>query len=325
MDKSASFDSDATELQQELLLLGPIFEKLVFTSDPLRKTYEQLWLVVYLKVPGCWLAAARGRGKTIAIEYCARRLRAEIPGLPVFIINEQILPGNELRSFFIRALAESGHDKPVSRDTTALRHRLPMYWAELSRYSPIGCVVVLLDECQSMRDLDMFLMKDLSNEIARMGGSLMTIAFGESPSFEALISQKTALMNDNGAVDRLFGGRQLKLFGYESESDWVSLFSEMDSMIFEELGNRSIAQAYFSHMDMSALRLANEAVRFCKALRMAQGRTPLIEANLRRVFVGIRHAMVTTALKSIDKRLTSITEIPIETWKEGLDFAMNSK
>ena len=83
MDKSASFDSDATELQKELLLLGPIFEKLVFTSDPLRKTYEQLRLVVYLKVPGCWLAAARGRGKTIAIEYCARRLRAEIPGLPL--------------------------------------------------------------------------------------------------------------------------------------------------------------------------------------------------------------------------------------------------
>jgi hypothetical protein len=202
---------DDGELLRRLGLLSPVIEPLLLTSNPLRRTYEQLRFVVYLKVPGCWLAAPHGRGKTVAIEYCAKRLKAEIPGLPVFIVNEQILPGNELRSFFIRALTESGYDKPVSSDTSLLRNRLPKHWAELSKYSPLRCVVLFLDEGQAMRELDESLIKDLSNEIVRMEGSLLTITFGESPSFEALISKRTAPPNANGAVDRLFGGRKLLL------------------------------------------------------------------------------------------------------------------
>lgn len=312
---------DDGERQHHLRLLSPVIEPLLLTSDPLRRTYEQLRFVVYLKVPGCWLAAPHGRGKTVAIEYCARRLKVEIPGLPVFIVNEQILPGNELRSFFIRALTDSGYDKPVSSDSSSLRHRLPMYWAELSKCSPLRCVVLFLDEGQSMRELDESLIKDLSNQIVRMGGSLLTIAFGESPKFEALISKRTAPPNENGAVDRLFGGRKLVLSSYENESDWASLFTEMDSTIFEELGGHTITQAYFSHMNMRDFKLKNEVPLFCKALKEVYGASALEAVNLRRVFVGIRHALMTTALDSINRRLSTITSIPENTWLEALRFS----
>lgn len=311
------------DLRRRISMLSSIVEPLVLTSEPLKRTYENLRLVVYLKVPGCWLAAPHGRGKTVAIEYCARRLKAEIPGLPVFIVNEQILPGNELRSFFIRALTESGYSSPFSTDATVLRLRLPMYWAELSKGSPLHCVVLFLDEGQSMREADEGLIKDLSNQIVRLGGSLMTISFGESPAFEALICKRKGAPHMNGAVDRLFGGRRLELSSYKSESDWKSLFAEMDSTAFEELGWCTITQAYFSHLNMQDFKLENEAPRFRKALRKTYGPQALKDVNLRRVFVGIRHALLMAALSSITNHLTTITEISEESWAAALEFSMH--
>jgi hypothetical protein len=316
--------SERDQLVQYLMSLGPRISTLILTSDPLRKIYEQVRLVVYLNAPGCWLSAPFRRGKSSAIEYCAKRLKTEIPGLPVFIVNEQILPGNELRSFFIRALTESGYDKPVSRDATTLRHRLPMYWAELSKFSPLKCVVLLLDECQSMRELDESLIKDLSNQIVRLGGALLTISFGESPSFDAMVSKRTDPSKVNGAVDRLFGGQKLEIFGYEDESDWKSLFSQMDSVIFEELGGKTIAQAYFSHMNMRDFRMENEVTNFLRLLKREYGSTPVGGVNLSHIFVGVRHALLMTSLESVHKKLSSIQSIREEVWIESIRFGANS-
>lgn len=316
--------AEQDQFVQHLRSLGPIVSTLILTSDPLRKIYEQVRLVVYLNVPGCWLAAPYRRGKSSAIEYCAKRLKVEIPGLPVFIVNEQILPGNELRSFFIRALTDSGYDKPLSRDATTLRHRLPMHWAELSKFSPLKCVVLLLDECQSMRELDESLIKDLSNQIVRLGGSLLTIAFGESPSFEAMVSKRTDPSNANGAVDRLFGGMKLELSGYENESDWKSLFSQMDTVPFAELGGKTISQAYFSHMNMQDFKLENEVPTFLKILKKEYGAKSVSKVNLSRIFVGIRHALLVTSLGSVNKKLTSIQDIPKEVWTESIRFGANA-
>lgn len=172
-----------------------------------------------------------------------------------------------------------------------------------------------------MRELDESLIKDLSNQIVRMGGSLLTITFGESPNFEGLVSRRTAVPHANGAVDRLFGGHKLILSSYENESDWISLFTEMDSTIFEELGGKTIAQAYFSHMNMREFKLENEVPLFCKALKTVYGESALKDVNLRRVFVGIRYSLLTTALDSINKRLSTITNIPEKTWFEALRFS----
>lgn len=315
-------EADDFELRRYISMLGPMVEPLIFNSAPLRRTYDHLRLVIYLKVPGCWVAAPHGRGKTVAIEYCARRLMAEVPGLPVFIVNEQILPGNELRSFFIRALTESGYSKPYAKDSTNLRQRLPMYWAELSKNSPLQCVVLFLDEGQSMRPLDEGLLKDLSNQIARFGGSLLTITFGENPAFDALISRRKSSTNMDGAVDRLFGGSRLDLSCYQDESDWKSLFAEMDSTNFEELGGCTVPQAYFSHMNMQNFTLQNEAKRFCKALRKVYGASAFKDVNLRRVFVGIRHALMTTALSSINNHLSTIDSISEKAWMDALKFSI---
>lgn len=324
MNAGGCVDLEAEEIRRHLLGLGTVVESLLITSDPLRRIYEQLRLVVYLKVPGCWLAASHGRGKTIAIEYCAKRLKVEIPGLPVFIVNEQVLPGNELKSFFIRALSESGYDKPFSTSPAVLRQRLAMYWAELSKASPLHCVVLFLDEGQSMRELDESLLKDLSNQIVRMGGSLLTITFGESPAFEALISKRKDPLKFNGAADRIFGGRELVLSDYVEKSDWESLFTEMDTTPFEKLGGQTITQAYFSHMNIRDFKLKDEVPRFRKALKLVYGARAIKDVNLRRVFVAIRHTLLMTGLAAIDQRLSTLASISDENWLEGLRFSYHA-
>jgi hypothetical protein len=305
---------------RQLNILCAKVEKLSLASNPIRRTYQQLRIPFYLKEPGCWLEAPYGQGKTIAMNFCARSLREEILGLQVFVINEHVLPGNELRSFFVRALTESKHDKPLSSYSDALRNRLSKYWAELSYLSPLGSVVLLLDEAQAMRSIDESLLKDLVNEIAHMHGSLQIFTFGESPSLGALVEKRTAKASMNGAVDRLFGGHRIRLHYYETEKDWASLFEEMDSQIFDEMGGMTIVQAFFGHMDMSGFSMKNEANRFFvahKKITKEQGSWGL---NLRRTFVGIRHALLMTALISVEKKQTAISKIAEEQWGHSLRY-----
>ena len=323
MQRQESINPDSgEEIRIHLRLLGAKVEKILLDSAPLRATYQQLRLPVYLKEPGCWLAAPFGEGKTIALHYCAKMLTAEIPGLPVFIVNEQVLPGNDLKSFFMRALIESKHEKPTSNSSGILRNRLARYWADLSQTSPLGCVVLLLDEGQAMRETDELLLKDLANEISILNGSLLIITFGESPGFVNLVEQRKMTINRNGAVDRLFCGKSIKLHEYESESDWKSLFLEMDTQKFIELGGKTITESYFGHIKMQPFKMENEANRFFRAIKkISGGKKKPPGFNLRRIFLGIRHAMLITALMSVDEKLNNIIEIPVEQWVSSVRYA----
>ena len=173
-----------------------------------------------------------------------------------------------------------------------------------------------------MRKADEALLKDLSYQITLLVGSLLSISFGEHPAFEVLISKRKSAKYLDGAVDRLFGGSRLHLSTYQSESDWASLFSEMDTTVFEELGNRTITQAYFGHMNMQNFKLESEVSGFYKALKKIYGGAAFKDVNLRRVFVGIRYALMMTALNSIRDAHSSITSISDAIWLEALKFGI---
>lgn len=292
---------------------------LVLASDPLQRTYEELRLPLYIREPGCWLSAPFGEGKSVAIEYCEQALSAEIPGLPVFVVNEHVLPGKELRSFLRSALIASKYDNPDATQTETLRNRLAQYWAELSSSSPLGCVVLLLDEGNSMREADEFLLKDLGNEISKHGGALQIFVFGESPKLDTLVAKRKSTAR-NGAVDRLWGGHKVRLHCYESESDWLSLFKQMDSATFEVLNKSCIREFFFGHMDISNYKMEEEMSRFWKAhksLLKEGGRN----INLRRIFVGIRHAILITALDTVDRNVQVFTGISEARWQEALRYS----
>lgn len=293
-------------------------ERVVLTSAPLERTYEEIRLPIFLREPGCWLSAPFGEGKTVAINFCARALAEEIPGLPVFIVNEHVLPGGELRSFLISALIASKYFNPHATKTESLRIRLSHYWAELSEESPLKCVVLFLDEGSAIRQEDESMLKDLSNEIFMQHGSLQTIVFGEKPGLDVLVSNRRNNLK-SGATDRLWGGHKLELHLYQSKSDWVSLFEKMDTNIFKELENRTIRNFFFGHLRLDDYAMKNEAERFWAALEWVKAKKRGI-VNLRRIFVGIRRAILNSAISSLDANVQDFEGISTQCWKEALEY-----
>jgi hypothetical protein len=314
--KNSGNPVDFTRLAQSIGLI----ENLTFVSAPMERTFTEIRVPLYVREPGCWLSAPFGEGKTITMEYCARAIKAELPGLPVFVINEHVLPGNELKSFFYRALIESNHAKPDARSAETLRNRLAYYWVELCEASPLECVLLFLDEGQAMRITDLHLLKDLGNDMARMGGALHTFIFGESPKLKnQIISFKSN--KPGGEFDRILGGHHLKLHTYENLADWESLFEQMDKQRFDQFNGKTVREFFFGHADISLFSLKSETDRFYKALLKIKSKSNAT-CNLRRIFVGIRQAMLMAASITLNPDVNKFIAFPDGIWEEQLRYSL---
>lgn len=314
-------EEEKENLRLQILAVSPIVAELVFSSDPLQRSYDQLRASMYLREPGCWMADKFGAGKTTALNYFYRALKAELPNQAAFLVNEQALPGNELRSFFVRALTESGQPHSAGSVASKLRNQLATHWAELSETSPLKCVVLFLDEGQSIRPADEDLLKDLWNEIKSHGGGLLTFIVGESPSFDRHVSLRRK--TGNGASDRLFGGHRLPLFTYRKLEDWASLFREMHQKVFADLGGRTLYQAYLGHLEFDSFKIDDDAAAFWKAhSKLKKNR---ININLRRTFVAINFTMMNFALQSIKNDVRKFCGIPVDDWYNGLLYGVNKQ
>jgi hypothetical protein len=309
-------DESVDARKEEILAAAAILPNLVFESLPLHETFSLMRLPIFVSEQGCWLSAPYGSGKTTALRYCVNCIRAMWPDQAVFCVSEQVLPGNELRSFFVRALEESGHPIAALSASDKLRNRLAIHWAALARSSPLKRVVLFLDEGQSIREADEKLLKDLGNRVTEHGGAIQTITLGESPTLDLLVRNRVA--KKDGAVDRLFGGHRLQLFQYKNEKDWKSLFEQMFAARFVELNNKTVYEAFFGHQDLSTFVAESDAHEFWMARNRLSHRS--ISINLRRTFVGIRHALLTSALHSLDGTAGKFTGINREKWFESLRY-----
>lgn len=279
---SAGIDGDVTppeDSHPDVNGLATI-EDLIFPSPPLKKTYEQIRVPVVLRMSGCWFADKSGHGKSTAMSYCAEALRLEFPRMPVFVLNLHMLPANASRSIPIRLLEEVDH-KVIGGETTRIKMRLAKSLAERAWQSPLRQVVLLFDEAQSLRPQDLFLLKDLSNDLACLSVGLLTVMFGESPKIEDLVDH-TCAGEDHGLAERFFV-KQLTLGKYESLDDWQSLLGQMDKCRFPELLNQTVPETFLINAASGvAHRLESEALAFWKAIEKNKS------CSLRRTFTGIR-------------------------------------
>lgn len=298
---------------QDLVKTIPLIKKLTFVSDPLRRTYKSLRLPLHLNEPGCWFEAASGEGKSTAVEYCRQSLLAELPSLPVFSLNEHTLPAAALRDFFIRMLSMCGHPC-LSGETARLRLRLAKHLSMLAMECPLNIVVLLIDEGQAFRDIDLLILKDLSNDMERYGAGLLTFIFGEAP---AMTSRVDSLMcgNNKGVALRFIGGHRLTFHPYKSISDWNSLFSEIDQQRFDCLGGRTLAEHYFRFLDISEFCFVNEVEAFWASVNKRRAKSPAL--NLRRIFIGFRWVIL-NVIKSGDGK---IKRLPYSLWEDAFDYA----
>jgi len=257
-----------------------IIEDFVFRSPPLEKTYNAIRVPVILRTSGCWFSGDSGQGKSTAITYCLESLRAEFPLMPVFMLNLHMLPTNASRSIPIRLLEEVEH-KVKGGETTSIKIRLVNSLAERALRCPLRQIVLLFDEAQALRSQDLFLLKDLSNDLARLGVGMLTVMFGESPKMEDL-ADRTRSGENVGLAERFFV-RRLDLCSYEALDDWQALLTQMDEVRFSELENRTVPEAFLVNAaDGAPHLLQTEARGLWKAIEKTNS------PSLRRIFTGIR-------------------------------------
>lgn len=276
---------------KDLIEYIPRIADVVYPSDPLKQIYRQIREVIYLSEPGCWFEAASGAGKSTTIEYCKNALKEEFPELPVVGISEHVLPAAALRSFFIRMLEES---KAVSLtgETARLRIRLAKHLSYLGKRSRLNTIVMLVDEGQAFRDTDLFINKDLFNDVKKFGGNLLTIIFGEKPKMASRVSE--LLDGDNGGLaQRFVGGRQLYFSGYTTVSDWESLFKNMDDFPIDIFDGKPLAHFFFQRSDISRFKFAKSAGAFFEALRTYKDANN--QVDLRKAFAGFRRVIYLNA------------------------------
>lgn len=288
-------------------------KKLTFVSNPLRRIYDSIRLPLYLNEPGCWFEAGSGEGKSTAVEYCYQALLAEIPSLPVFVINEHTLPASALRAFFIRMLDMAEHSCSTG-ETARLRIRLAKQLCMLAYECPLKMVVLLIDEGQAFRDVDLFILKDLSNDMERFGVTLLTFVFGEAPA----MSNRVSTLNSGtskGIAERFVGGHHLNFHTYKSASDWRSLFDEIDHRPFALLNGKTVAEYYFQFCDISEFSFTSEVDDFWSAIKNAKHNNS--ELNLRKIFTGFRWAIL-HVMKASPKKLQ---HMPDGIWESAFSYA----
>jgi len=308
-------DDAKAELKNRIQATISNLPDLIFETLPLENTYKRMQLPIYIREPGCWAAEPYGSGKTSAIKYCVKRIKIEFPDQAVFFVNEQVLPGNELRSFFVRALNETGVRGLSISDK--LRNLLALQWAALARKSPLRCVILFLDEGQAIRETDENLIKDLGNSIAEHGGALQTIILGESPAFDVKVAGRLKSMN--GAIERIFGGHHIKLFPYKTKADWRSLFDQMHIAKFEIMDGKTVYESLYGVSDLSTVIIEEEVHEFWLALkklgRIANGMT------LRKKFEGIRLGFLKHALSNLDQYGEKFEIIKSEEWIKFITYS----
>lgn len=303
---------DETDLASDLASSNVVFslamvEDLVFYSPPLNRIYEQIRVPVVLRTSGCWFSDASGQGKSSAISYCAESLRSEFSQMPVFTLNLHMLPANASRSIPIRLLEMIDH-KAVGGETTRIKIRLAKALAEKALRSPLRQVVLLFDEAQALRVQDLFLLKDLSNDLANRGVALLTIMFGESPKMETLVD-KTHNGEDHGLAERFFV-RKLDLCSYKKLNDWEVLMEKMDECRFPELDNKTVPEAFLVDVrNGTPHRMKMEAKDLWNAVNKMKS------PSLRRIFTGVRWWMLHAG-----RHLSKAEEIPDRLWGDAMAY-----
>lgn len=191
----------------------------------------------------------------------------------------------------------------------------------------MGCVVLIIDEGQALRPTDLYVLRDLGNDIAAKNGALQTFVFGESPKLNTLVSKfgiSTGAEALGGAFDRILGGHKLSVVGYTKLSDWQSLFRDMDNRKLVEFGNKTVRDVFFGHLENSNFRFEEQSDSFYAALsKIKKDRAGNL--NLRRIFVGIRRAILFAAISAIKTNSIDPESFSVGNWLSALNYSNTLK
>jgi hypothetical protein len=173
-------------------------------TPPVREASQKV-LVAFNTGCGSSMLIGKARlGKTFAARWICQCIEMLLGPVSWFEISfeKSIRPSES--NFFSLLLKSVDHQYVSGRRPRELRDRISEFLIERASESPLGTVILLLDEAQNLSEIHWTWLAELSNSIDRAGFSLFTLSTGQ-PSLYAVRNTLRELTSSDHESDFIIG------------------------------------------------------------------------------------------------------------------------
>ncbi|OUL91564.1 hypothetical protein CA603_15785 [Paraburkholderia hospita] len=169
-------------------------------TPPVESLYRQIKRLLLFRRSGV-LMAETGAGKTCSLELIAKKLGVEFSGIVVirFITPNKQCPS--IRAFFKTFLWALDHPE-TSGETPNLRQRVTHKLQDMGLNAAWKLVWFWVDEAQALGLGDYCFLRDIQNDLRKVGVDLVVVFSGEAPDFDTELEQLRGEKGGGAVIDR---------------------------------------------------------------------------------------------------------------------------
>ena len=245
----------------------------MIATRPVQEAYEIVARAIVHHDPGTCLIGEFRMGKTFTLIKIAQTLEQTFPGLPVGRVNAKGHDKPSERVFYTDLLTDYNHRGARTGTTsdrrTRVLHLLRAHAAQLSsnRY------LLLVDEGQNWGEAELQVLRDLSNDLQRLGVDMVTVMFGH-PELHNIRTRllgrgRTDLIGRFLLTPRAFRG----LRNCDELTHCLQAYDEAEQHEFPEGSGLSYSAFFLPQAWDCGWRLADEGPRFWKAISRTAARS----------------------------------------------------
>lgn len=262
-------------------------------TPPIKAVFDIVARTVFQRDPGCSFIAHPRFGKTFAIRVLSQQLGQIYPDVPSLIVNAKDHPRYSEMTFYTDILENCKHSLASLSKVNARRTRLVNYFWTLAQARNSDRLVLFVDEAQNWAEPEFSCLRDLSNDLALLDVTLITILFGQT---ELAAIRTVLLQSKRTDLIGRFMMQQYEFHGLTSLSDLVetmTCYDDVDVSEYPEGSQLSYTAYFLPKAFQGGWRLASEAGRLWEQFRLvAQGHGGLHQVGMHWVAACIKNFFV---------------------------------
>jgi hypothetical protein len=287
----------------------------ILRTAPINELLVNLRRAVMLREQGCCFTATSGYGKTYGLALAEGELRRLFRDVPIYRHLTQNQQQPSIRAFFKHFLITIGETN-TKGETPDLRTRLTNNLIDAGRASPLKLMVFLIDEAQGMALQDFNFLKDIGNDLEKLGVQLVVVMMGQEPDFSNVVS----LLRRANRVDLVtrFALRRMRFRGLSTKKDFGELLALIDDQIYPAGTTCTWPQFFVPNAWAAGFRMKDQVDRLVGALETLLPDGGLAHGvSARQLFVAIRRFIVEIA--DLEKQGRAF---PDDLWDMAVQYAL---
>lgn len=168
-----------------------VTDQAIIATKPIQQCYDLVVKNIIHRQPGTCLIGEFRTGKSKAIEKISNELKLTFPKLPV---DKVVAKGHDPyteKTFFTDLLSDFKHGGANTGTTIDRRNRLLMTIEARAKRQPSDRYLLIVDEAQNWNEIQLQLLRDISNDLKTANITLITVMFAHP----ALLNLRSKLIN----------------------------------------------------------------------------------------------------------------------------------